>query len=74
MQDQLEKCQQTIENLEMRIAFQDDTIEQLNQVVCGLQDEMGELKFKLSFLTDKMKNFAPSDSTDQNVQEIPPHY
>jgi SlyX protein len=62
-----------IELLETKLAFQDDTIEQLNQSIVDLNAEIMSLKGELFTLAEKLLNQS-DNTTDLNTVEIPPHY
>ena len=62
-----------IEHLESKLAFQDDTIEQLNQSVIDLNSELAAVKNDLILLAQKF-NDANQVTTDPTQVEIPPHY
>ncbi|MBT8449698.1 MAG: SlyX family protein [Gammaproteobacteria bacterium] len=62
-----------IEALETRLAFQDDTIDSLNQTVTQLNDDVQILKAQLQYLAEKNRSDG-SPSSNPNEVEIPPHY
>jgi len=62
-----------IELLESKVAFQDDTIEQLNQSLIELNNTMLAIRGDLVLLAEKLNN-ANESSTDPTQVEIPPHY
>lgn len=63
-----------LEQLETRLAFQDDTIEQLNQEITTQGGETARLKEQLSFMMKKFKEMQPSDIASQADEPPPPHY
>ena len=62
-----------IELLESKVAFQDDTIEQLNQSLIELNNTMLAIRGDLVLLAEKLNN-ANESTTDSTQVEIPPHY
>lgn len=69
-----------IDNLQTRIAFQEDAIEALNEVVAKQDREIQELRLQLQALYKKMEEvkvaFADGapDSAQSVHDEKPPHY
>ncbi len=68
------QLEQRIEDLEMKLAFQDDTIESLNQQVIRLNDLLAEQQEKLRLLTSKLSQVEPSNIASQAEETPPPHY
>ena len=63
-----------IAELESNIAFQDNTIEELNVAVTQQQRQIDQLEKNLSVLKDQMKNLASSNITIEDEETPPPHY
>ncbi|WP_375055860.1 SlyX family protein [Zobellella sp. DQSA1] len=63
-----------LEQLETRLAFQDDTIDQLNQEITAQGGEIVRLKAQLSLMVKKVKELQPSDVASQAEETPPPHY
>ncbi|TEA26674.1 SlyX family protein [Candidatus Schmidhempelia bombi] len=66
--------QQRIEMLETKLAFQEVTIEQLNQMVIILQHESASLSEKLRLLSEKIKTGQLSNIASLSEEIPPPHY
>ncbi len=63
-----------IDELESRLAFQDDTIESLNQVVARQDAELRSLKLELRELSGRLKELNDAAPESDPGHEPPPHY
>jgi SlyX protein len=69
--------QQRIEELESKVAFQDDTIEQLNGEINQHQEAIHKVQQQLVLLGNRFKEIKDEMDTDQPqdiAHELPPHY
>ena len=63
-----------LQELEVKISYQEDTIEQLNNALSEQQQQLSDLEYKLRLLSDKMKAVPLSDIVSAEDEPPPPHY
>ncbi len=63
-----------IVDLESKVAFQDHTIESLNDSVAQQQRQIEQLTFKLNHVVERLKSMQPSNIASQDEEAPPPHY
>jgi SlyX protein len=63
-----------IEELEARVAFQDEAIETLNQSLVSLRAQADALERRLAALESKLKGFESSAVGRIEDEPPPPHY
>jgi SlyX protein len=71
-----DQWEQRLEELESRLSFQDDTIENLNGVVARQDREIRALQLQLTELAARCKELldaSPASNGSGNF-EVPPHY
>ena len=66
--------QEQVSNLEIKLAFQDDLVETLNQIVIGQQQQLDVLQQQIQLLYQQVKSLQPSDIADLAEEVHPPHY
>jgi SlyX protein len=60
--------------LEVRVAFQEKTLQDLNEVVTRQQREIDRLIRELETLKSQFRTLAPSLVVSQDEETPPPHY
>jgi SlyX protein len=60
--------------VETRLAFQDDTLQALNDVVAHQQQEIDLLRREIEALKAQLKAMAPSLVASRTEESPPPHY
>ncbi|WP_111978019.1 SlyX family protein [Algibacillus agarilyticus] len=63
-----------IEELEMRLSFQEDTIEVLNKALSDQQEQLLLLDRQLHLVGQKMKSMQPDAVAPMSQETPPPHY
>jgi SlyX protein len=66
--------QQDIEMLQVKLAYQEDTIEQLNQIVTQQQGQIQQLEKLTRSMLEKLKTLQSQESAINDGVELPPHY
>ena len=63
-----------LETLEIKVAYQEQTIAQLNDVIVEQQRRLDELEARYKALLGQLEALAPPGGTPPDVPEPPPHY
>ena len=66
--------EERITELEFRLAFQDDTIQKLNDVVVEQQQQIDQLSIQMSELKQQIQSLVPVLVADESQETPPPHY
>ncbi|MBT3192480.1 MAG: SlyX family protein [Verrucomicrobia bacterium] len=62
-------------DIESTLAFQERTIQDLSDVICGQQTELDSLKAEIKKLTERLNHDAlPGGDGADAPPELPPHY
>jgi SlyX protein len=60
--------------IETKLAYQEDLIQSLNQIVIMMQKQIDSLELRNNTLRETLKQIEESLPNDQNPNEVPPHY
>ena len=63
-----------IEQLQMKVAFQEDTIESLNKALIEQQKQLEDLQFAFKKVFNKLQAIEPSNMAGEHEETPPPHY
>ncbi len=63
-----------LNELEMRVAFQDDTIQALNDIVADQQRQLEQLASMIKVVNRQVKSLDPGTSRSDGDEPPPPHY
>ena len=72
--EKMQELLSRIAELEMKVAFQEQTIEELNQALVDQQFALGKLQVQLRHFAEKFKGLAASNVASQAEETPPPHY
>jgi SlyX protein len=72
--DDLKALRSHVEQLETRIAFQDQTIDDLNTTITDQWKMLESFKRDIARLTDQLQEFEASAGTPGSKEPPPPHY
>ncbi|MCX2587742.1 MULTISPECIES: SlyX family protein [Proteus] len=70
----IKEVERLLIQLESKVAFQDATIEELNQVVTQQQIEISRFKEALKIVSERLKNSQNSILARPEDETPPPHY
>lgn len=63
-----------MDNLEMRIAYQDEVIEALNKTVVEQWGKLDEARARIKLLEERVREVAAGAAGDAYDEPPPPHY
>ncbi|KAB7628466.1 SlyX family protein [Alkalilimnicola sp. S0819] len=63
-----------IEDLEVRLAFQEDTIQSLNDTLIAQGEALAELRLALQRVNEQVRRLQPGEGGGAAEHEPPPHY
>lgn len=68
------KLKQRIDDLECQVAFQEQTINELNDALSQQQLLITRMQDQMKFVVGKVKNLDASNLADASEETAPPHY
>ncbi|MDB5396589.1 MAG: SlyX protein [Rhodospirillales bacterium] len=71
---ELETLTARIDGLEVRIAHQDQTIEDLNATITEHWKQIEDLTYRLSRLGEQLREVESSAGVREGPEPLPPHY
>ncbi len=60
--------------LEIKAAYQEDLLQELNKIVAGQQQQIERLEATCKMLNERIKGLSVDGGGGENVEEVPPHY
>ncbi|NVD07646.1 SlyX family protein [Vibrio sp. JPW-9-11-11] len=71
---QVEQLESRVNDLECQLAFQEQTIEELNQALSQQQLLISKMQDQMKYVVGKVKNIDSSNLADPSEETPPPHY
>lgn len=65
---------EAIEDLQIRLTYQEESLQQFSIAVVKQQNEIIQLKQELERLTQRIRELTPSDMDSLDNEPLPPHY
>ncbi|HDH17025.1 MAG TPA: SlyX family protein [Gammaproteobacteria bacterium] len=69
-----QKMQETITDLQIRLVFQEDSLETINLTVVRQQSEIEVMKREIVRLKELVEDIRESRGSEDGAVELPPHY
>ncbi|MEZ9183867.1 SlyX family protein [Vibrio splendidus] len=70
----IEQLESRVNDLECQLAFQEQTIEELNEALSQQQMLLTRMQDQMKFVVGKVKNMDGSNLADASEETPPPHY
>jgi len=74
MTNKQNELEERVEQLEMKVAFQEDNIDTLNQEIFEQQRRTQQLIEQVALLAVKLKESQPNQLASEKEEMRPPHY
>jgi SlyX protein len=68
------QLEERVLDLECQLAFQEQTVEQLNQALSQQQFQIHKMQDQMKYVVGKVKNLDSSNLADASQETPPPHY
>jgi SlyX protein len=68
------KLEARIDELESKLAFQEDTLQQLNEVIAKQDLSLRTLEHQLKLIADKYRSLQSNQIASEAEETPPPHY
>ena len=66
--------QEQIEDLQMRIAFLEQNLDELNDIVTNQQTQMAMMERAMKYLSSRLEQVSPANIRSPEDETPPPHY
>jgi SlyX protein len=66
--------EERIIELEIKAAYQEDLLQELNKIVTKQQQQIDRLEATCEILNERIKSLSLERTSAENVDEVPPHY
>ena len=60
--------------LEIKAAYQDDLLQELNKIVRRQQQQIDRLEATCKMLHERIKSLSTESSATESIEEVQPHY
>lgn len=70
----MQKFEDRIAELEMKVTFQENLLETLNHSLVEQQFVIDKMQLQLRYLASKLKDMQPSNIASRSEETPPPHY
>ncbi|CAM3782500.1 hypothetical protein VA7868_04409 [Vibrio aerogenes CECT 7868] len=72
--EKIQILEKRINDLECQIAFQENTIEALNDALSQQQKVITEMQLQMKYVVNKVKTMSEPNLASQSEETPPPHY
>ncbi|OBU30245.1 SlyX protein [Photobacterium phosphoreum] len=72
--NEIQQQQSRLDELEMKLAFQEQTIDELNDALTKQQFMIDRMEVQLKFMVGKVKGMQTSNMASESEETPPPHY